>query len=115
MLERLRDRITGKAPPGAKRSRGWRKVRRKHITDHPDCAVCGGTKRLEVHHVIPFWAAPDLELDPDGNNLITLCRKSVDGVKGLPCHRFVGHLGSWTKVNLFVRADAAYWREKLRS
>jgi len=109
MIELLKDRITGKAPPGAKRSRKWRAVRKAHLEQFPSCAVCGDTKKLEVHHRIPFWAAPGLELAP--SNLITLCRKS-SRVKNMACHRIWGHLGDYQRVNEAVASDAAQWRAK---
>lgn len=92
------DRLTGKAPPGAKRSSRWRAVRRRFLFEHPRCSVCRSESGLEAHHVVPFFVAPDLELDPE--NLIALCRR---------CHLFLGHLGAWDRLNPSVQADAAYF------
>ena len=110
MIELLKDRLTGKAPAGAKRSSKWRAVRKAHLQKHPTCAVCGGDKKLEVHHKVPFWAAPKLELRT--GNLITLCHRS-SRIKGLPCHRLWGHLGDYQLINEAVDSDAAQWRAKL--
>ena len=78
-IRRVLDRVTGKAPAGAKRASGWPRFRRSYMVDHPECAVCGRKRGLEAHHVVPFHVAPDLELDP--SNLISLCRR---------CHLLVG-------------------------
>ena len=104
MLEQLLDRIQGKAPPGARRSGQWRRVRAEHLARQSECVVCGRTRRLTAHHVIPFHIAPDLELEPA--NLITLC----EGWGALNCHLIFGHLGRWPSVNETVRSDAAAWR-----
>jgi thymidylate synthase (FAD) len=37
------------------------------------CRLCGArSKKLDMHHIIPVWARPDLVLDPD--NIATVCR-----------------------------------------
>ena len=37
------------------------------------CRLCGSRSRqLDMHHIIPVWARPDLVLDPD--NIATVCR-----------------------------------------
>jgi len=37
------------------------------------CRLCGSrSKQLDMHHIIPVWARPDLVLDPD--NIATVCR-----------------------------------------
>lgn len=97
-----------KVPPGTARSTHWPAVRARHLALFSHCAVCGGTKALEVHHKRPFHLHPELELDPD--NLITLCENKADGVN---CHLFVGHLGSFKSFNPDVDADAKNWALKL--
>jgi len=109
LLKQLRDTWQGKAPLTAKRSSKWSSVRKAHLEEHPTCAVCGGTKKLEVHHIIPFHENPSLELDP--HNLITLCESAS---KGILCHMFIGHLGNYRTVNPSAVADAASWNKKLR-
>lgn len=69
------------------------------IKENYKCAACGSTKRLQVHHVLPFSNRPDLELD--FSNLITLCM-DVD-----ECHFRLGHGGSFRHYNPNVVADAA--------
>ena len=69
-------------------------MRREHLASEPRCAVCGGDKDLEVHHVVPFHVNKRLELDDA--NLITLCNF-------LRCHLLIGHLGSWRSWNVKVR------------
>jgi 5-methylcytosine-specific restriction protein A len=107
-VDRILDRITGKAPPGTGRSWFWRFARDNHLLEYPLCAVCGGTKKVVVHHIVPFHIAPDLELDP--TNLITLCQGSR---KSLNCHLLFGHLGNFKKVNPSCVSDSAQWAIKL--
>jgi 5-methylcytosine-specific restriction protein A len=108
MLKRIVDAVQGKAPLSAKRSSKWPAARARHIKANPVCAVCGGAKKLEVHHVKPFHLHPELELDP--NNFVTLCESKSFGVV---CHLFCGHLGSYKTFNVDVKADAAVWKTKL--
>ncbi len=104
----LKDRLQGKAEKGQKRSWKWRKVRKVHIEKNPRCYICGLKTKLEVHHIIAFNIAPDLELDP--RNLITLCENKKWGIT---CHLLVGHLGNYRKINPSVQIDAMTWRLKL--
>ncbi len=91
------------------RSSQWPKVRAEFLKTHPRCAVCGSTKKLEVHHIIPVHIDASKELDP--NNLITLCESKKYGVN---CHLWFGHLGSYRRYNPFVARDANEWNIKLR-
>lgn len=100
-----RDKIFGGVP----RSREWPKVRSIHLKNNPFCAVCGGVKSLEVHHVKPYHLFPAMELNP--GNLISLCES---GKRGVTCHLFFGHLGNYSNTNLTVREDAIYWNKKLK-
>jgi len=104
----LMDRVQGKAPKGAKRSRTWRKVRAKFIKENPRCFVCGSKKKVEIHHKIPFHLAPDLELVVD--NLVSLCQNKRFGIR---CHQLLGHLGNYRKINISIEEDVAIWRRKL--
>jgi len=93
-IRRIVDAVKGKAPKGAKRSSKWRKVRKLFLVDHPRCIVCGGKKKLEVHHIVPFHVNMLLELDP--KNLATLCERKK---YGLNCHLLVGHRGNYRRHN----------------
>lgn len=108
IFSRLRDILQGKATISDKRSPEWPTLRKKHLVAHPTCAVCGGTKKLEVHHKIPFNVNPALELKE--SNLITLCES---GKRGVTCHLFVGHLGNYRGKNPTVVKDAQTWFRKL--
>ena len=99
-----------KVPAGMARSGHWPTVRAAYLKDHPVCAVCGGTEKLEVHHQKPFHTHPDLELDP--TNFITLCEANKDG---FDCHLAVGHLGSFKSWNVNVIFDASCWNEKIKN
>lgn len=92
------------------RSPGWRKVRREHLKEFPDCIGCGGRKKLEVHHVVPVSVAPDLELARD--NLRTLCESKR---YGLNCHLVLGHNGDYSDMNPDVDMDAKRWFLKIRT
>lgn len=76
---------------GRARSGEWDRVRKEHIKQHPECAICGKVvvfKNNDVHHILPFWKHPEKELDP--LNLITLC----------PKHHFeLGHFFKWSSWN----------------
>jgi len=108
IIEQLKDRIQGKAPKGAKRSSKWSELRRRFLITHPRCGVCGATKTLRVHHIIPFHIAPDMELDP--NNLVVLCENKKYGIN---CHLLIGHLGNFRRTNPSCRIDIATWNIKL--
>ncbi len=102
----LRDRIQGKAPKGARRSSKWSKVRKAHLKENPECAVCGKTENTVPHHILPFYLFPDQELNPD--NLITLCEKKSHHIQ-------FGHLMYYKSFNLSVKSDAVMWREKIKN
>lgn len=110
VIKYLTDRLQGKAEKGQKRSPDWQVVRKSHLAEHPHCAVCGGSKKLEVHHIIPFNLAPDMELAPD--NLMTLCERKKYGIN---CHLLIGHLGNYRRFNPNVDVDARTWSDKLKN
>lgn len=95
-------------PFGARRSHRWDEVRAGHIRSNPRCAVCNGTAKLRVHHIVPFSVDPKRELDT--GNLITLCESKRGG---LNCHLFVGHLGNWNRHNPHVLEMVRYLRQKI--
>jgi len=90
-----------------RRSSKWRKVRKYHIQSNPVCAICGNTKTLEVHHIVPFHIDPKLELNPE--NLITLCDH-----KNRSCHRLIGHMSNWKNVNPFIVEDVQYLNNRIK-
>jgi 5-methylcytosine-specific restriction protein A len=91
------------------RSPLWPAVRKAWLKTNSTCAACGTTDKLEVHHIQPFNVRPDLELNPNGDNLITLCET------GGNCHLFVGHLKNWKSYNKNVKEDAAVVLKKIRT
>ncbi len=101
----------GKHPMSEKRSPEWPRVRKEHLEKHPTCEVCGGTEKLEVHHIRPFHLHRELELSPE--NLITLCESK--GVGGLNCHLIFGHLGNFKSFNVTVTKDAPEWLDKIKN
>lgn len=96
---------------GKKRSGKWRTVRRDHLAANPTCIACGGSKKIEVHHCLPFHLHPELELDPA--NLVSLC----EGNPHVNCHLAWGHYYDFSNINPDVKATAAwimdqYWARK---
>lgn len=82
-------------------------MRRAFLARNPSCAVCGGRKGLNVHHIEPFHLRRDLELR--ASNLITLC----EGNRTINCHLRFGHLGNYArKYNPRIRTEAAKWRTR---
>jgi len=87
-----------------KRNPQWDNVRDEHVLNHPTCAACGSSKRLQVHHIQPFHLYPELELEP--TNLITLCMDISE------CHLSLGHGDNFrmfnpdilNDINLFINA-----------
>lgn len=109
VLKHLKDLVQGKAKSGQLRSTKWTSVRKKFLETNNRCAVCGGTKKLEVHHKKPFHKHPELELDT--NNLIALCEAKTNGVT---CHLLFGHLGNYKSINNSVDRDVVDWNKKIR-
>lgn len=89
------------------RSKEWSKLRAEHLKKNPHCAVCGNSKNVVPHHIIPFHIDPTKELDP--SNLISLCEGDT-----FNCHLFFGHFRNWTKHNPKVAEDARAWYEKTK-
>lgn len=108
IIEILKDRIQGKAPKGARRSKDWKKVRKDYLRKNPFCYICESNEKLEVHHKLPFFLMPDLELDQ--NNLITLCDK-----RNIGCHFVFGHLKSWKSFNINIDLDVTIWNQKIKN
>ena len=79
------------------RSPQWPKVRAKFLVHNPSCVVCGATEDIEVHHLRPVNAYPELELSLA--NLRTVCHD---------CHLLVGHCRDTRSWNPQFDADAAF-------
>jgi 5-methylcytosine-specific restriction protein A len=110
IIKHLIDAAQGKHPLSAKRSSHWPTVRKQHLALHPTCELCGGSDKLEVHHVHPFHLHPELELDP--SNLVTLCEANKGGIS---CHIAFGHLGNFKSWNVEVIKNAREWSEKIKN
>jgi len=109
-LSHTLDVARGKIPNGGpQRSPEWASVRKEHLKNNPKCAICEGTKQLNVHHIKPFHLHPELELEP--TNLITLCECASYGII---CHLLVGHLGDYKNINPNSVEDAKVWNTKLK-
>lgn len=96
-LKLAQDFLQGR--PARLRSPQWERVEKEHLEKEPCCQWCGGTWKLQVHHVTPFHLAPQFELDDF--NLITLC----EGGGYLNCHLVHGHNGDWKSFNDQVRDE----------
>lgn len=89
--------VASLASLAADRSPQWSAVRNTYAAVHPTCEACGETP-IQVHHVKPFRLWPELELELDAANLISLCPR---------CHIVFGHLGDTRANNPLVRQDAS--------
>jgi len=47
----------------------FERVKREHFSGKQFCAICGITKKIHIHHIIPYRLTHDNSLD----NLIPLC------------------------------------------
>ncbi len=95
---------------GSIRSNQWPAVRNAHIQANPTCANCGGTKKLNVHHINPFHINPALELD--SSNLITLC----EGNPTVNCHLRFGHFDNFrTKWNPDIITESQLWLKRFNA
>ena len=83
----------------SERSPQWPALEKKMLAEHPFCAACGSSMKLQVHHKRPFHLHPELELDP--TNLIVLCEQY-----GVDCHINIGHGDSFAAYNPNVERDA---------
>ena len=92
------------------RSGAWKRIAKGHLRTEPNCAICGRSKPVTVHHIIPTSVAPELELEP--SNLITLCKQSHTS-KG--CHFTIGHRNNWKSYNPTIRTTAHNARTKPES
>lgn len=110
LINHIVDVVQGKAPVAIPRSPRWQAARSTHLMAHPVCEVCGGTVKLEVHHIQPFHIHPELELNP--TNLVTLCEANKGGMN---CHLAVGHLGNFKSFNPNVVTDASEWAVKIKT
>ena len=86
-----------------KRSSKWDDVRDAYVALHPTCAACGSNKRIQVHHILPFFMYPELELE--NSNLIVLCMDVEE------CHLNIGHGGSYRCYNPMVIEHAKQYLE----
>jgi len=93
---------------GSARSGSWPAFRKRFLAGKV-CAVCGGTKKIELHHIKKFQTNPELELSEQ--NVLPLCENKKYGVV---CHLFFGHLGNYReRINPDVILDAMEWNKKL--
>lgn len=92
--------------PGCPRSTEWPKIRDEHLKIEPTCRGCGTTKKLSVHHIMPYHLDKSKELE--SSNLITLCEEHH-------CHLVFGHLASWYSYNPAVQEDVKKWLEKVKN
>lgn len=90
-------------PKKLKRSSIWRNLSKK-IRDKHNCARCGSSNKLDVHHIIPYKISKDNSL----NNLVVLCRL---------CHKLVEDnnlkirniVGNWEVVRILLKDSLLLW------
>lgn len=81
-----------------RRSGQWPTVEKSWLEEHPTCAICGDTKRIQVHHIVPFSTNPRLELDK--TNLLSACMGKKE------CHLIICHGDNFRKYCEDVRKYA---------
>src|SRR5688572_5154283 len=74
----------------------WRRIRKGILRIIPCCVLCGTTKGIQVHHVIPYR----LTRDNSPRNLVPLCRKH---------HREIESLFLQTETDDFDENRAMIW------
>ena len=90
------DRTTG-------RGSQWKKIRDAAVKAFPFCGVCGTTKNIQVHHIVPFR----LTHDNSQENLIPLCAKH---------HKWVEMLFVETEAHgADIETQGMFWTNMLRS
>lgn len=109
IIKKIKDLLQGKSSLKDKRSKEWPRLRNTYLQKHPKCALCGSSKKVEVHHIKPFNLYPELELKI--SNLISLCENKKYGVC---CHLLFGHLGNYRKINNNVIKDVKIWSRKIK-
>jgi hypothetical protein len=84
---------------GNSRSSHWATLRDQFVDVYSQCAACGSTLDLNVHHIKSVRRYPELELE--FTNLITLCR----------VHHFqIGHNRNWKNENPNCVQDVREYR-----
>jgi len=76
----------------------WQKKRNLYLKTHGKwCRICGYTKKIEVHHIIPRHVNSTLALATF--NLVALCDD---------CHFHVGHFNNYKLYNPDIRELIAF-------
>jgi 5-methylcytosine-specific restriction enzyme A len=109
MIGYFKDLIQKKLEWGQRRNPKWSKESKEWMGDKP-CAVCGGIKNRNVHHMVPFHIDPSREMD--STNWIVLCDADKNGMN---CHLSMGHLGNYKSYNSNVVFDAQYWNARIKN
>lgn len=113
---------------GAVRSSGWAEKRNEWVKEHPNCPLCGGTKKITVHHRFAFHLFPEWELmsyipwddykdtfvklgiERPENGLVQNYFSLCEGNPSMNCHLKFGHWGNFKdKYNPHVDLDCAKW------
>lgn len=85
---------------GTPRHKDWRKESRAFLAENPTCWVTGRPAAI-VHHIVPFWLDPSLELE--WYNFAPFADQQV--------HLFAGHGGNWRcyrpRLREWCRAERA--------
>lgn len=93
---------------GVARSGKWSRLRDTFLKGK-ECALCGGKKGLQAHHIKPFHLYPEDELNMD--NLVALC----EGKSTINCHLIFGHFGDFrSKWNPDILSDIKRWAEHIQ-
>lgn len=81
----------------------WKKTRDEAVKAFPFCGVCGTTKNIQVHHIVPFR----LTQDNSHENLIPLCTKH---------HKWIEMMFVETEAHdVDIDTQGVIWKNILRS
>jgi hypothetical protein len=76
---------------------------------HPICEITGSDKGVQIHHIVPVWANPDLADDP--TNFIALSTSSnihnIFGHDGDFGHKYVSNVKEIANKVLAIKTESA--------
>lgn len=79
------------------------KAMQEYRKKQPTCEITGSKNKVQIHHIVPVWANPDLAADP--NNFIALSASAH-------IHIIFGHAGNFGQRYVSNVKDIA---EKIRA
>jgi len=88
MSEKRFNILAGWTDLSPEKHRSAKRAMRIYRKEHPICEVTGSNKKIQIHHIVPVWANPDIADDPD--NFIALSSSAH-------IHHIFGHDKNFSK------------------